>query len=121
LRWILVHLQGAPMGAYCLYVTFGATPKTGQKANKIVDLFNSEALSVFYSIFVQIPNPVAFESIPPVFARKPLATFRINRILCNWHVRQDVIIRLSGSGFTLALASPPACKAYKAYGLEAGS
>jgi len=36
--------QGAPMGAYCLYVTFGATPKTDQKTSKIVDLFVSEAL-----------------------------------------------------------------------------
>ncbi len=44
LRRILVRLQGAPMGAYCLYVTFGATPKTGQKTSKMVDLFISEAL-----------------------------------------------------------------------------
>jgi len=44
LRRILVRLQGAPNGAYCLYVTFGATPKAGQKTSKIVDLFISEAL-----------------------------------------------------------------------------
>jgi hypothetical protein len=40
----LVRLQGAPMGAYCLYVTFGATLKAGQKTSKTVDLFVSEAL-----------------------------------------------------------------------------
>jgi hypothetical protein len=32
------------MGAYCLYVTFGATLKAGQKTSKTVDLFVSEAL-----------------------------------------------------------------------------
>jgi len=46
LRRILVRLQGAPKGAYCLYVTFGATPKTGQKTSKHVDLFISEALTI---------------------------------------------------------------------------
>jgi hypothetical protein len=52
LRRILVRLQGAPMGAYCLYVTFGATPKTGQKTSKIVDLFVSEALAIRSSFFL---------------------------------------------------------------------
>ncbi|MBC2712730.1 MAG: hypothetical protein HGJ94_17600 [Desulfosarcina sp.] len=37
--------QGAPKGAYLLYVTFGATLKTGQKTSKTVDLFISEALT----------------------------------------------------------------------------
>jgi hypothetical protein len=32
------------MGAYFLYVTFGATLKAGQKTSKTVDLFVSEAL-----------------------------------------------------------------------------
>jgi len=44
LRRILVRLQDVPRGAYCLYVTFGATPKTGQKTSKTGYLFNSEAL-----------------------------------------------------------------------------
>ena len=33
------------MGAYGLYVTFGAMLKAGQKTNKTVDLFVSEALT----------------------------------------------------------------------------
>jgi len=45
LHRILVRLQGTPMGAYFLYVTFGVTPKTGQKTSKTVHLFVSEALS----------------------------------------------------------------------------
>ena len=40
----MVCLQGAPMGAYRLYVSFGATLKAGQKTSKAVDLFFSEAL-----------------------------------------------------------------------------
>jgi len=48
LRRILVRLQGAPMGAYFLYVTFGATLKAGQKTSKTVDLFVSEALIQMY-------------------------------------------------------------------------
>ena len=45
LRRIWGCLQGAPKGAYLLYVTFGATRKTGQKTSKIVDLFVSGALN----------------------------------------------------------------------------
>ncbi len=44
LRRILVRLQGAPRGAYCRYVPFGATPKADQKTSKRADLFVSEAL-----------------------------------------------------------------------------
>jgi hypothetical protein len=44
LRRIFVRLQGAPRGAYYLYVTFGATLKAGKKTSKIADLFVSEAL-----------------------------------------------------------------------------
>jgi hypothetical protein len=40
------------MGAYCLYVTFGATPKAGQKTSKTVDLFNSEALEALSELTV---------------------------------------------------------------------
>ena len=40
----MVRLQGAPRGAYYLYVNFGATLKAGKKTNKIVDFFVSEAL-----------------------------------------------------------------------------
>ena len=47
LRRILVRLQDAPRGAYCLYVTFGATPKAGHKTSPPwrMDLFDSEALN----------------------------------------------------------------------------
>ena len=43
LRRILVRLQGAPRGAYCLYVTFAATLKAGQKTSPPwrMDLFKS--------------------------------------------------------------------------------
>ena len=34
----LVRLYGAPKGAYRLYVTFDATPKTGQRTRKIVEV-----------------------------------------------------------------------------------
>ena len=44
LHRILIRLRGTPMGAYCLYVTFGVTSKTGQKTSKTVHLFVSEAL-----------------------------------------------------------------------------
>ena len=45
LRRILVRFQGAPKGAYCRYVTFGATPKAGQKSSKTVNLFVCEAVA----------------------------------------------------------------------------
>jgi hypothetical protein len=84
LRRILVRLQGAPQGAYCLYVTFGATPKTGQKTSKIVDLFISEALRSITGQFerefvlnmrsnlgsnclIRIKNKVIFSVIEKVF------------------------------------------------------
>jgi hypothetical protein len=47
LRRIFVRLQGAPRGAYYLYVTFGATLKAGKKTSKMADLFVSEALYPF--------------------------------------------------------------------------
>ena len=49
LRRVLVRLQGAPKGAYCIYVTFGTTPRTDQKTSKIVDLFISEALKPLHA------------------------------------------------------------------------
>jgi len=45
LRRIFVRPQGAPRGAYYLYVTFGATRKADKKTSKIADLFVSEALT----------------------------------------------------------------------------
>jgi hypothetical protein len=44
---ILVRLQDAPKEAYCLYVTFGAMPKTGQETSLPwrIDLFISEVLT----------------------------------------------------------------------------
>jgi hypothetical protein len=50
LRRIFVRFQGAPRGAYYLYVTFGATLKAGKKTSKIVDLFVSETR--------QLPDPL---------------------------------------------------------------
>jgi hypothetical protein len=49
----LVRLQGAPMGAYYLYVTFGATLKAGQKTSPPwrIDLFVSEALIASSRVF----------------------------------------------------------------------
>ena len=41
----MVRLQGASKGAYSLYVTFDATPKTVQKTSKIVEFISSGALS----------------------------------------------------------------------------
>jgi hypothetical protein len=55
LRWIFVRLQGAPKGAYYLYVTFGATLKAGKKTSTIADLFVSEALNTWWWIpFLQL-------------------------------------------------------------------
>ena len=72
LRRIFVRLQGAPRGAYYLYVTFGATLKAGKKTSKIADLFVSEALIlrfIILSIIILTAEPcfiiqiLSFENI----------------------------------------------------------
>ena len=42
---ILVRLQGASKSAYALYVSFDATPQTGQKTNKIGEFISSGVLN----------------------------------------------------------------------------
>ena len=44
MRRIFIRLQGAPRGAYYIYLTFGATLKADKKTGKIVDIFVPEAL-----------------------------------------------------------------------------
>jgi len=47
-RWIWVRLQGAFAGAYLGYVPVDATPQTGAKTSKMVELFFPPALNLIY-------------------------------------------------------------------------